>query len=224
MWVGDPAEVLHGDVDDHVVVANVGERGVNRGRVDPWRCGQVGGMVRLTPGLHSCRRRAWLVLWGIAPIDTDRRSGTRKDVAGVHVAVSQRHPSHRLIVRSMAELLDDIRAQINTRIGELRPFVDEAERLQGALDALNTTGGARAQPDGRRARRVRASGQSVTGNARQQVPIAAAVIDYIRANPGATAGDVATALGRRRSSIATRLTQLAKKGELSKAKRGYTAH
>jgi len=121
----------------------------------------------------------------------------------------------------MTELLDDIRAQIETRIGELRPFVDEAQRLEQALDALNATGLV-AESDGRRAGRSR-SGRTRTGRSRQEVPVAAAVVDYVRAHPGATAGEVATALGRRRSSIATRLTQLSKKGQLSKAERGYTA-
>jgi hypothetical protein len=43
----------------------------------------------------------------------------------------------------------------------------------------------------------------------------------VASNPGATAGDVAKALGLNRNSVATRLAQLAKSGELAKAKRGY---
>jgi hypothetical protein len=121
----------------------------------------------------------------------------------------------------MTELRDDIRAQIYIRVGELRPLVDEAQRLHQALDALNATGLA-AQSDGRRAGRAR-SGRATMGSARQEVPLAATVIDYVRAHPGATAGEVAQTLGRRRSSIATRLTQLSKTGQLTKAERGYTA-
>jgi predicted transcriptional regulator len=49
----------------------------------------------------------------------------------------------------------------------------------------------------------------------------AAVIDYVRSNPGSTAGDVAAALNLNRNSIATRLAQLTKSGEL--VKRGYAA-
>jgi hypothetical protein len=127
------------------------------------------------------------------------------------------------IFRVMAELLDEVRAEINARIDELRPVVDEAANLERALEALNTPASP-ARRDGRRARRARAStGRSTTRTARQQVPLSAAVIDYVRAHPGATAGDVANGLGRRRSSIATRLTQLAKSGQLAKAQRGYTA-
>jgi len=122
----------------------------------------------------------------------------------------------------MTELLDDIRAQIDSRMGELRPFVDEADRLEQALDALQSAG-SRARTDGRRGRRSRSARPATSGRVPQEVPVAAAVVDYIRAHPGATAGEVAKALGRRRSSIATRLTQLSKAGRLAKAERGYTA-
>jgi predicted transcriptional regulator len=49
------------------------------------------------------------------------------------------------------------------------------------------------------------------------------VIEFVTSNPGSTAGDVARGLGLNRNSVATRLTQLAKSGELAKAERGYAA-
>ena len=49
------------------------------------------------------------------------------------------------------------------------------------------------------------------------------VVDFVASNPGSTAGDVARARGLNRNSVATRLAQLAKSGELTKAKRGYAA-
>ena len=49
------------------------------------------------------------------------------------------------------------------------------------------------------------------------------VIEFVASNPGSTAGDVARALRLNRNSVATRLAQLAKAGELAKAARGYTA-
>jgi DNA-binding IclR family transcriptional regulator len=49
------------------------------------------------------------------------------------------------------------------------------------------------------------------------------LIEYLRAHPGSTAGDVASALGLKRTSVSTRLAQLAKAGELTKAERGYAA-
>ena len=49
------------------------------------------------------------------------------------------------------------------------------------------------------------------------------MIDSVASNPGSTAGDVARALGLNQNSVAARLVQLAKSGELTKAKRGYAA-
>ena len=49
------------------------------------------------------------------------------------------------------------------------------------------------------------------------------VLEYVAANPGSTASDVAKALGLNRNSVATRLTQLSKRGDLVKAPRGYSA-
>jgi hypothetical protein len=51
----------------------------------------------------------------------------------------------------------------------------------------------------------------------------ARVLEFVASNPGATAGDVAEAHSLNRNSVATRLAQLAKSGELAKAKRGYMA-
>jgi DNA-binding IclR family transcriptional regulator len=49
------------------------------------------------------------------------------------------------------------------------------------------------------------------------------VIDFVASNPGSTAGDVARARGLNRNSVATRLAQLTKSGQLTKAKRGCAA-
>jgi hypothetical protein len=120
----------------------------------------------------------------------------------------------------MADLLDTVRSEIDARLDELRPLVEEAAGLEAALAALERSDGAatparvrrrssRATPAGRRARQG--------GGTRERLG------DYVRANPGSTAGDVASALGLNRDSVATRLAQLAKSGELVKATRGYSA-
>ena len=122
----------------------------------------------------------------------------------------------------MPELLDTIRQDLNARLDELRPLAREASDLQRALDALN---GAPVAPtsSGRRTRRQ--SRQSAparrSGSAREDIRIR--VLEYVAANPGSTAGDVAVALGLNRNSVATRLTQLSKRGDLVKAPRGYSA-
>ena len=118
----------------------------------------------------------------------------------------------------MSDLLDSVRRDIDSRLEELRPYVDEAARLQGAFDALATINGQAATEGSSRAR-VRAPALTNTprGETRRRI------VRYLAANPGSTASDVAHALGLNRRSTSTRLTQLAKAGEIIKAKRGYRA-
>jgi predicted transcriptional regulator len=121
----------------------------------------------------------------------------------------------------MADLVDTIREQIDARLDELRPFVHEVASLEAALKALDGSSAAVAASPRRRVsrRRVAASndrGGGRRGQRREQL------IEHLRANPGSTAGEVATALGLKRNTVATRLTQLAKAGQVSKAARGYS--
>ena len=128
----------------------------------------------------------------------------------------------RTRVRVMPDLVDAIRQEIDARLEELRPLAREASDLQHALDALN---GVPAAPAARGRGRRRQSGQSAaprrSGSPRGD--IRARVVDYVAAKPGSTASDVAKALGLNRNSVATRLTQLSKRGEVVKAPRGYSA-
>jgi hypothetical protein len=122
----------------------------------------------------------------------------------------------------MPDLVDTIRREIDARLEELRPFAREASELERALDALNGLPGAPAA-DGRGRRRQPGQRPSPRRSRRARGDIGAVVIEYVAANPGSTAGDVANALGLNRNSVATRLTQLGKRGELVKARRGYSA-
>ena len=73
----------------------------------------------------------------------------------------------------------------------------------------------------RRATVRRASKRRATARSRQ-VDVKARIIDFLAKHPGSTAGDVAKGLNLNRGSASTRLTQLAKAGEIRKASRGYT--
>jgi hypothetical protein len=50
------------------------------------------------------------------------------------------------------------------------------------------------------------------------------IIEYLDKHPGSTAGEVARGLNLNRGSVSTRLTQLAKRGEIRKAERGYATN
>jgi CRP-like cAMP-binding protein len=121
----------------------------------------------------------------------------------------------------MADLLDQIRSDLDARLAELRPLVQEAASLEAALEALGNSGGA-AGTRGSTAPRRRRGARSATRR-RRRGESRELVIDYVRSHPGSTAGDVAKALGLNRNSVATRLAQLGKSGELVKAQRGYSA-
>jgi hypothetical protein len=121
----------------------------------------------------------------------------------------------------MPDLVDTIRNEIDARLEELRPLAREASDLQRALDALSQV--PLVAPGDGRSRRPR-SNQRASSRARSPRGDAKArVIEFVTSNPGSTAGDVARGLGLNRNSVATRLAQLAKSGELAKAERGYAA-
>jgi hypothetical protein len=89
----------------------------------------------------------------------------------------------------MPDLLDTIRRDIDSRLAELRPLAQEASRLQGALDALATTDGRAQAPTASRGRGPRQRRRATSrGETR------ARIVEYVKANPGSTAGDVAQAL------------------------------
>ncbi len=74
----------------------------------------------------------------------------------------------------------------------------------------------------RRATARRASNRRATARKRQG-DTTASMIDYLAQHPGSTAGDLAKGLNLNPGSAASRLSQLAKAGEIKKASRGYSA-
>jgi hypothetical protein len=74
----------------------------------------------------------------------------------------------------------------------------------------------------RRATARRASNRRATARTHQG-DTKASIIAFLAQHPGSTAGDVAKGLSLNPGSVASRLTQLAKAGEITKASRGYSA-
>jgi predicted transcriptional regulator len=122
----------------------------------------------------------------------------------------------------MTDLVETVRKQIDARLNELRPIVQEAAGLEAALKALEGSDGvlASSRPQRRARRRGTVAGaprRGQRGKSREKL------IEYVGAHPGSTAGDVAKALGLKRNSVSTQLTQLARSGAIAKATRGYSA-
>lgn len=123
----------------------------------------------------------------------------------------------------MPDLIDTIRKQIDARLNELRPIVHEAAGLEAALNALGGAEGAVAAPRRSKRRMPRRAAVPGTRRGRPRGSSREKLIEHLRAHPGSTAGDVAKALGLKRNSVSTQLSQLAKSGAVTKAARGYSA-
>jgi hypothetical protein len=139
---------------------------------------------------------------------------------------------------------DEIAESLRGRIAAVREELERYDELRGELERLESAL-ADLQPKGPRPRRGRNS-RSSAGTTRRapaaraaQSPSTAprrarssgkaaprtreAIIEFLREHGPATAGQVASGLNLKRSSVATRLTQLTKAGHVVKAERGYAA-
>lgn len=81
-------------------------------------------------------------------------------------------------------------------------------------------GGAPPPRSQRRATARRASKRRATARARKG-DSKASIVEFLAKHPGSTAGEVAKGLNLNRGSVSSRLTQLAKAGQIQKADRGY---
>jgi hypothetical protein len=96
----------------------------------------------------------------------------------------------------------------------------DAERRERAVRAYNRGAAAPARSV-RRATARRASNRRSTARNRQG-DTEASVIDFLAQHPGSTAGDLAKGLNLNPGSVSSRLTQLAKTGQIKKASHGYS--
>jgi hypothetical protein len=77
-----------------------------------------------------------------------------------------------------------------------------------------------AQRSVRRATAHRASSRRATARVRKG-DIEERIIDYLKAHPESTAGDVAKGVSANRNTTATRLSKMVKTGTITKASKGY---
>jgi hypothetical protein len=91
----------------------------------------------------------------------------------------------------MADFLEEKRKEIDARLRELRPLVDEFNQLEKAAAALAGVGGSRQRPT--RRRRGGAAGRR--GRPRGSGNRAKQAIELVRARPGITIAEMADAMG-----------------------------
>jgi len=117
----------------------------------------------------------------------------------------------------MQQVIEALEAE-RTELREHLEWIDaQIAAFHERHSATTTPGAGRGT---RRATARRASTRRATARSRQS-DTRAQITAYLSAHPGSTAGDIAKALNLKPNSISTRLTQMAKAGDIRKAERGY---
>ena len=118
-------------------------------------------------------------------------------------------------IQQVIDTLEAERAEVQKHLAWLEQQINEFHAYSG--------GSAAAAParSVRRATARRASTRRATARSRQG-DTKASIIDFLAQHPGSTAGDLAKGLNLNPGSVSSRLTQLAKSGEIKKASRGYS--
>jgi hypothetical protein len=129
----------------------------------------------------------------------------------------------------MADFLDEKRKEIQTRLKELKPLVEEYERLEAAeraLSGVGTTSPRSTAPAP--ARRRRSSSSSGSGSGRRGRPRgsgtrAAQALELVRTKPGITIPELAEAMGIKQNYLYRVMPTLAEDGRVTKSGRGWHA-
>ena len=122
----------------------------------------------------------------------------------------------------MADFLDEKRKEIDARLKELRPLVDEYQRLEKAAAALAGVGsGGRAQARAV-SRRSGASGRGRgRGRPRGSGTRAKEAMDLVRTRPGITIGELADAMGIKANYLYRVMPTLEAEGQVVKRDGGW---
>jgi CRP-like cAMP-binding protein len=120
----------------------------------------------------------------------------------------------------VADFLDEKRKEIQARLKELRPLVDEYHRLEAAESALSGVGGT-AAPAPTRRRRSSASSNGRRGRPRGSGTRAAQALQLVGERPGITIPELADAMGIKQNYLYRVMPGLAEEGKVTKSGRGW---
>jgi|ERR1044071_392669 CRP-like cAMP-binding protein len=129
----------------------------------------------------------------------------------------------------MADFLDEKRREMQERLKELRPLVDEFHRLEAAISALDGVGSDAALAPARpRRSRASTSGASTNGssNGRRGRPRGSGTrgkqaLELVKGNPGITIPEIAQKMGIQQNYLYRVLPGLQKDGLIRKEGRGW---
>lgn len=121
----------------------------------------------------------------------------------------------------MADLVGQIQRDIEKRLEELRPLIEEKEQLEAVLAALTngvTVGGSAASAPRARVATTRPVGRAPYASGRgKRAPRGAnreAILSVVRERPGVTAAEVAAITRIAKPTVHTTISQLKRKGIL----------
>ena len=123
----------------------------------------------------------------------------------------------------MADFLDEKRKEIQARLKELKPLVDEFHRLEAAERALSGVEGkpAAAAAAPTRRRRGSASSNGRRGRPRGSGTRAAQALQLVGERPGITIPELAEAMGIKQNYLYRVMPGLADDGKVTKSGRGW---
>ncbi len=130
----------------------------------------------------------------------------------------------------MADFLDEKRKEIQARMKELKPLVEEYTRLEAAERALsgvgtNGTGTRTASAPAAPAKRRRnsGSGSGRRGRPRGSGTRAVQAFELVKARPGITIPELAESMGIKQNYLYRVMPTLAEEGKVTKSGRGWHA-
>jgi hypothetical protein len=126
----------------------------------------------------------------------------------------------------LTDFLDTKRREISDRLRELRPLVEEFQRLEAAASALEGLGGSGNGAPGTTTKRAPARRSAAGGTRRRGRPRGSGTrslqaLELVRARPGITIPDLAKEMGIKQNYLYRVLPALARDGQVSKRGRGW---
>jgi CRP-like cAMP-binding protein len=126
----------------------------------------------------------------------------------------------------MPDFLDEKKREIEARMKELRPLVEEFHRLEAAAAALDGVPGTRSTSPARRGRRraapaTPASGPRRRGRLRGSGTRSKEALELVRGRPGISIPEIAEAMGIQQNYLYRVLPALQKDGLVRKEGRGW---
>ena len=122
----------------------------------------------------------------------------------------------------MPDFLDEKRKEIDARLRELRPLVEEFNRLEKAAAALAGVGGTQAAATRRRPNSAGGAGRSRRrGRPRGSGNRAKQALELVRARPGITISELADSMGIKANYLYRVMPTLQKEGQVKKRDKGW---